>query len=122
VTSVQVSGNAGAYRFAVSVQSPDQGCDQYADWWEVLTDEGELVYRRVLLHSHVQEQPFVRSGGPVNVDPDAILWVRAHMHPGGYGGTAFRGSVREGFNQVELASSFAPHVETQEPLPDGCAF
>ncbi|MGA9190363.1 MAG: hypothetical protein WBZ24_01400, partial [Anaerolineales bacterium] len=65
VISVDVSGEEGAFTFAVEIASPDTGCDRYADWWEVVTPNGDLLYRRILLHSHVDEQPFARSGGPV---------------------------------------------------------
>ena len=58
VTAVSVAGEAGAYTFEVTVRSPDTGCEGYADWWEVVSPDGELLYRRVLLHSHVDEQPF----------------------------------------------------------------
>ena len=120
--SVKVTGKPGAYRFSVEVASPDTGCDQYADWWEVLTGDGELVYRRVLLHSHVGEQPFTRSGGPVSVEAETVVIVRAHMHPYGYGGRALKGTVKAGFEEVKLAEDFAPDVEEEPPLPDGCAF
>ena len=33
VIAVTVSGAAKAYQFSVEVRSPDEGCDQYADWW-----------------------------------------------------------------------------------------
>ena len=122
VTSVQVKGSAGAYQFSVEVSSPDTGCEQYADWWEVLDEQGSLLYRRILAHSHTSEQPFVRSGGPVAIEPGTTVWVRAHMHPGGYGGSAFRGSVEGGFSQAELEADFAAGVADQSPLPDGCAF
>lgn len=122
VISVQVSGNEGAYQFSVQVRSPDTGCEQYADWWEVVTEQGELVYRRVLLHSHVGEQPFTRSGGPVDILADSVVWVRAHMNPGGYGGQALRGSVRDGFEPAQTDSDFAADLAQQPPLPDDCAF
>jgi hypothetical protein len=106
----------------VGVSSPDEGCDQYADWWEVVTQDGELVYRRILLHSHVNEQPFVRGGGPVDISPDTVVWVRAHMHPTGYGGLAMRGSVAQGFEQTELSPDFASELAETTPLPEGCNF
>jgi hypothetical protein len=122
VISVDVSGNEGAYQFSIGISSPDTGCDQYADWWEVITVDGELIYRRILLHSHVNEQPFVRSGGPVSIAPDTEVIVRAHMNTGGYGGSAFRGTVLSGFGEVELAPNFAANLSETPPLPDGCAF
>ena len=122
VISVGVSGNDGAYQFSVGIRSPETGCDQYADWWEVITDDGVLIYRRVLLHSHVNEQPFVRSGGPANITQDTVVIVRAHMNTGGYGGAAFQGSVQSGFNEIELDPIFAADLSETPPLPDGCAF
>lgn len=122
VTAVQVSGPAGAYQFNVTVRSPDLGCKQYADWWEVVSEDGKLLYRRVLLHSHVDEQPFTRSGGPVTIQPDAVVWVRAHMNTGGYGGVAFKGSVKTGFKNTVPEIGFATGLAKQPPLPDGCDF
>jgi len=122
VVDVSTRGEPGDYAFEVTVKSPDTGCDQYADWWEVLSTDGELLYRRILAHSHVNEQPFTRSGGPVAIDADEAVIVRAHMNPTGYGGQAMRGSVDEGFQPVELPVDFAADVEDQEPQPSGCAF
>lgn len=121
VVEVSVTGGDDSSTFSVSILSPDTGCGQYADWWEVLSLDGALVSRRVLGHSHVDEQPFTRSGS-VEVDPDQELWVRAHLNPGGYGGQAMRGSVAGGFVAAELDASFAAEVASEQPLPDGCAF
>ena len=122
VISVQASGSAGDYRFAVEIHSPDLGCEQYADWWEVIDEDGNLLYRRILAHSHVDEQPFTRSGGPVAIEPDTVVIVRAHMNNSGYGGVSLKGSVQEGFLPIELEPDFAADLEDMEPLPTGCAF
>jgi hypothetical protein len=122
VIAVQAGGQPGAYQFNVGIRSPDKGCAQYADWWEVVNTDGKLLYRRVLLHSHVDEQPFTRSGGPVPIQPDTLVWVRAHMNTGGYGGAAFKGSVKTGFKQAMLEATFATGLAKQAPLPDGCDF
>ena len=122
VTAVSVNGGAGAYTFNVTVRSPDTGCEQYADWWEVLSAKGELIYRRVLLHSHVGEQPFTRSGGPVDIQPEETVIVRAHMNITGYGGGALQGSASGGFKQTVLPEGFAAGLEREEPLPQSCAF
>jgi hypothetical protein len=122
VTAVGVTGNPGAYQFTVTVLSPDKGCKQYADWWEVLTEDGKLIYRRVLLHSHVDEQPFSRSGGPVMIGADTVVWVRAHMHSGGYGGRVMKGTSKGGFKEAPLLADFARGLGQQPPLPTECAF
>jgi hypothetical protein len=122
VIAVQASGQPGAYQFNVGIRSPDKGCAQYADWWEVVSEDGKLLYRRVLLHSHVDEQPFTRSGGPVPIQADTVVWVRAHMNTGGYGGMAFQGSVKTGFKPAVPDSGFATGLAKQQPLPEGCDF
>ncbi|MGK7912665.1 MAG: hypothetical protein AB4050_14490 [Synechococcus sp.] len=108
--------------FSVTISSPDTGCDRYANWWEVITTDGELIYRRVLLHSHVNEQPFTRSGGPVNVAGDRPLIVRVHMHPDGYSSEAFSGTIDGGFMATTLENNFSLQLAEQEPLPTSCAF
>ena len=120
--SLDVSGDPGEYRFSVGVRSPDLGCEQYTDWWEVINEQGDLIYRRILLHSHTGEQPFVRSGGPVPIAPEDVVLVRAHMHPSGYGDVAYKGSIQTGFQEIELSPDFASELENTPPLPEGCAF
>lgn len=122
VISVAVTGTPGAYQFAVGIRSADTGCNQYADWWEVVSEDGKLLYRRILDHSHADEQPFVRAGGPVAIQPGQIVIVRVHMHPGGYAETAFKGAAKGGFAATRLAPGFAPELAQQPPLPKGCAF
>ncbi|PRX57940.1 hypothetical protein [Flagellimonas meridianipacifica] len=122
VTAVSISGSENAYTFQVTISSPDLGCNQYADWWEVIDMEGNLVYRRILAHSHVNEQPFTRSGGQVQISAGTKVYIRAHMNNSGYGINIFRGSVSDGFNAFELSSDFAKNLESEQPLPSGCAF
>jgi len=122
VVGVECTGGPNNYTLSVTISSPDTGCDQYADWWEVFTPDSTLIYRRILAHSHVNEQPFTRSGGIVNVGPDDFIYVRAHMNNLGYGTKVFSGNVRDGLVADTLATSFAAELETMEPLPGECAF
>lgn len=123
VMNVTVSQESDtSYRFSVTIQSPDEGCDRYANWWEVITEDGELIYRRILAHSHVDEQPFTRSGGPVAKAADQTVIVRSHMHPTGYHTQAMEGSFAEGFNTITLPSDFANELAQMPPLPSGCTF
>lgn len=119
---VSASGSPGAYTLDITIESPDTSCDRYADWWEVLTPQGELVYRRVLLHSHADEQPFSRTGGPVEIQPDTVVIVRGHMSTDGYGTSALRGSVANGFEPLNLEIGFATALESLDPQPPDCAF
>ena len=122
IVSVKVEGKPQNYIFNVGISSPDTGCNQYANWWEVLNEEGKLLYRRILAHSHINEQPFQRSGGPVAVADTQVVIIRAHMNNSGYGTTVFKGSVKDGFKQTQLEADFASEVKSQKPQPSGCAF
>ena len=122
VTTVTTQGNPGAYRFAVTLKSDETGCEQYANWWEVLSEEGELLYRRILVHSHPDTQPFTRSGGSVNIKEDDIVYVRAHMNNLGYVGSVMKGSVKTGFKIVTDFPKFPKKLEMQNPLPKGCLY
>lgn len=122
VTNVSIRGDANNYTFSVTLSSPDNRCKQYADWWEIISENGDLVYRRILGHSHTNEQPFTRSGGKVDISASQTVWIRAHMNNNGYGGITFKGSKGSGFNQAEMPEGFALDLEKAQPLPDGCAF
>lgn len=122
VTDVSVSGADNQYTFSVTISSPDLGCNQYADWWEVIDIDGNLIYRRILAHSHVDEQPFTRSGGPVSISENTEVYIRAHMNTTSYGTVVFKGSIATGFASQNLEADFAQNVEENDPLPEGCAF
>jgi hypothetical protein len=117
----------------VSVESADIDCNQYADWWEVLSEDGALLYRRILQHCHTDENgssdpdapgnTFTRDGGPVAIAEDAVVIVRAHMSNAGYNGTVMRGSVASGFALApDIGPDFAAEAETAAPQPTQCLF
>jgi hypothetical protein len=122
VTAVTVQGKSGVYSFAVTLKSAETGCAQYADWWEVLSEEGTLLYRRILVHSHPNTQPFTRSGGSVKITKKSTVYVRAHMNKEGYVGSVMKGTVSKGFKVVTDLPTFSENIETQSPLPQGCLF
>ncbi|WP_299763149.1 hypothetical protein [uncultured Dokdonia sp.] len=122
VVSVVVSGEGDTYTFNVGVSSPDTGCDQYANWWEIVSEDGTLMYRRILAHSHVNEQPFVRSGSTMNINANQEVIVRVHMNTTGYSVKGYKGSVANGFAEFLISEDFASELANQSPQPDGCAF
>ena len=77
----------GSFRIEATVRHADTGWDHYANRWEVLGPEGQVLASRFLLHPHVNEQPFSRSLGSVRI-PRQWTWVkiRAHDLVHGYGG------------------------------------
>ena len=72
-------GSDGSYGFNVTLRHDDKGWKHYADNWEILTPDGKLLGRRVLLHPHDTEQPFTRSLRGV-VIPPGIKKVRIRGH------------------------------------------
>ena len=62
VTAVQVvqRGAADTYDFYVTISSPYESASRYADAFRVKTSDGAVLGERILLHDHVDEQPFTR--------------------------------------------------------------
>ncbi len=88
VVDVKVTPESGGtFRFDVTVRHDDTGWEHYADRWDVLGADGTVYGERVLLHPHVNEQPFTRSLGGISV-PDGVteVVIRAHDNVDGLGG------------------------------------
>ena len=87
--------SAGVWRLDVTVSHADAGWDHYADRWEVIGPDGAVLGTRVLLHPHVNEQPFTRSlsgvAMPAGVDR---LRLRAHDSVHAFGGAEMTVELR----------------------------
>ena len=88
VLDVEVSCNSDSIcRFDVTVRHDDEGWNHYANRWEVLSPDGEVLATRVLAHPHVDEQPFTRSLVNARIPGDlSNVVVRAHDLVHKYGG------------------------------------
>jgi hypothetical protein len=84
----------GTWTFHVTVRHPDTGWEDYADGWDVVTPDGQVLktdpdseFTRTLLHPHVEEQPFTRSQGGITI-PEGVTRVRVRAHDlvAGFGG------------------------------------
>ena len=92
VRAVHTAG--GPWTFHVTVEHPDVGWEDYADGWDVVLPDGTVVrpdpdspFTRLLLHPHVDEQPFTRSQSGIIIPPGiTVVRVRAHDLVDGYGG------------------------------------
>ena len=81
------------WTFAVSVDHPDTGWEDYADGWDVLLPDGTVLksadapFTRLLAHPHVGERPFTRSQSNIAIPVDVtMVTVRAHDLVDGFGG------------------------------------
>lgn len=75
ITAVKASQSNGGWRFDVTLSHPDSGWEHYADGWRVLDMDGNEIGMRVLAHPHINEQPFTRSLGSVQI-PNGVKQVQ----------------------------------------------
>jgi hypothetical protein len=64
----------GTWRFDVTLSSPYDTPERYADAWRVLGPDGTVYGVRELLHDHQFEQPFTRSLSGVEI-PEGVATV-----------------------------------------------
>ena len=89
-----VQNNEATWTFYVTVAHPDTGWEDYADGWDVLLPDGSVIkpdessdFTRLLLHPHVEEQPFTRSQSGIIIPSEVSeVRVRAHDLVDGFGG------------------------------------
>ncbi len=92
VIDVQVSkSDTKTYTFEVTISHKDTGWEHYANKWEILDGNEEILGNRILHHPHVNEQPFTRTLSGVEI-PKSIktVTIRAHDSEHGYGGKVVR--------------------------------
>ena len=79
----------GSWRFDVTLSSPYDEVDRYADAWRVraVDDEAAVYGERILLHDHANEQPFTRSQSGIEIpDGTMIVLVEGRDQINGWGG------------------------------------
>ncbi len=60
ITHAVAHSTGMGWDFEVTIEHGDTGWDHYADGWEIVDGNGQVLGTRVLHHPHVQEQPFTR--------------------------------------------------------------
>lgn len=77
----------GTWSFSVTISSPYDSPDRYADAWRVLGPGGEVLGVRELLHDHAAEQPFTRSLAGVPLDSEIeVVTIEGRDQLNGWGG------------------------------------
>lgn len=74
VIRVDADKSGSIWQFDVTLKHADEGWEHYADGWGVYLADGTELGYRVLAHPHVNEQPFTRSLGGVEI-PDGTTSV-----------------------------------------------
>lgn len=113
VTYVRAVQAGDTWTFHVTVQHPDTGWEDYADGWDVVLPDGTVVkpdrnspFTRLLLHPHVDEQPFTRSQSGIRI-PEGVtqVTIRAHDIIDGFGGREIT---------VDLSQASGPTYEVEK--------
>lgn len=99
--------SSGGNRWSVNVtlKHNDTGWDHYADNWRVVDGAGNTLGDRVLYHPHVDEQPFTRGLGGVQV-PEGITTVYIEAHDTVHGWAPDR-------LKVDLAKATGGHLRVE---------
>lgn len=88
----------GSYRFDVTLYHDDDGeAPNFADAWQVLDLDGNLLGIRELLHSH-GTQPFTRSATIEVPEGVSLVLVRGHDMVHGFGGQGMLVDLETGSN------------------------
>ena len=77
----------GTWSFAVTISSPYDTPERYADGWRVLGPDGEIYGEHMLMHDHAGEQPFTRTQRGVEI-PAGVdeVTIEGRDQQYGYGG------------------------------------
>lgn len=89
VQEVQLTATGpGTYDVAVTISSPYDTPERYADGWRVTTPDGDVLGEHTLTHDHAAEQPFTRTQPGLAV-PDGVqqVTVEGRDSANGFGGT-----------------------------------
>ncbi len=73
--------------FDVTVSSPYDSPQRYADGWRVLDQDGTVLGEHTLGHDHAREQPFTRTQSGVNIPAGTTeITIEGRDQVSGYGG------------------------------------
>lgn len=97
VVGVEVERSSDdTYDFAVTISSPYDTPERYADGWRIVGPDGTVYGTHQLAHDHAAEQPFTRTQSDVRI-PDGVdeVVVEGHDLANGYGGETATVAVPE---------------------------
>ena len=87
IVDVAVTAEDDTFRFDVTVSSPYDTPERYADAWRIVAPDGTELAVRELAHDHANEQPFTRSLSGVVIPPEVTtVTVEGRDLVNGWGG------------------------------------
>ncbi len=87
VVAVEATEQGGTWSFDVTLSSPYDTPERYADAWRIVAPDGTVLGERPLAHDHQFEQPFTRSLGGVEIPDDVnVVVVEGRDQVYGWGG------------------------------------
>lgn len=88
---------AGTWSFAVTISSPYDTPERYADGWRVLGPDGTVFGVHELAHDHATEQPFTRTQTDVEIPSDVDeVTIEGRDLVNGFGGPTFTIDLQAG--------------------------
>lgn len=130
ILNVELKEQTGGYLLSVTIQSPDEDCQNHTDWWEIITPKGDLLHRQIIDTVHSESEPFVSESLITGIDPQEEIIIRAHFsgpydeyrsgeEASGYSDQGRKGTLEsEDFESIRLSKDFARQLTKVEPLPD----
>lgn len=90
VVEASVVREGGSFTFEVTISSPYDSRERYADAWRIVGDDGVVYGVREATHDHSGEQPFTRSLAGVEI-PDSVdhVMIEGRDLVYGWGGGTF---------------------------------
>lgn len=97
ILSVDIAAaGEGTVDLDVTVSSPYDTPERYADGWRVLDPEGQVLGEHTLAHDHASEQPFTRTQRGVEIPAGvSTITVEGRDQEFGYGGGTLTVEVPE---------------------------
>lgn len=90
VAAVATQSDDGSWRFDVTLSSPYDSPERYADAWRVVGPDGTTYGERILGHDHANEQPFTRSQSGIEIPAEVeAVTIQGRDQVNGWGGQTF---------------------------------
>jgi hypothetical protein len=88
VAAVATQNEPGVWTFSVTLSSPYDAPERYADSWRVRGIDSTVYGERFLSHDHANEQPFTRSQSGIQI-PEGVdeVIIEGRDQVNGWGGT-----------------------------------